>query len=134
MEFSTEKNREVQFIYQNGDSEWSLVTPLGTNLYRLELSSVLEEVHYHDIVEAELQNDGTLRFIRLVTPSGLKTMSCMLPRSRMESPKLASFLNRVIAVGGFWERLFGGVLILNLPSAEYDLMVGEFESLFDQDQ
>jgi hypothetical protein len=37
-----------------------------------------------------------------------------------------------MAVGGNWERIFGGVLLLHLPPAEYDLLVGEFNNLFNQ--
>ena len=133
MEFSTEQQREVQMTFQNGDSEKLLVTPLGSNLYRLEWTSISGEASYHDVVEAELQTGGTLRFIRLLTPSGLKTVSCFLSRSQIESPKLTAFLDKVVAVGGNWERLFGGFLILNLPPEEHDLIVAQFESLFCED-
>lgn len=134
MEFSAEQEHEVQMIYQNGDSEGLLVTLVGRNLYRLESSSFFDEAHYHDVVEAEPQPNGTLRFIRLVTPSGLKTMSCILPRFQTESPKLTLFLDEVMAVGGHWERIFGGVLILSLPPAEHDRIVAKLENLFREVQ
>jgi hypothetical protein len=100
----------------------------------MECTSIIGEATYHDIIEAELQTDGTLRFIRLLMPSGLKTVSCILSHSRIESPKLTLFLNKVAAVGGYWEKLFGGGLILNLPPAEHDRMIGEFESLFSEER
>jgi len=122
---------EVRMSFHD-DEETLLVTPMGSSLYRMEESSALGEVSYHDVIEAELQTDGTLRFQRIFTPSGLKTVSWILSQTLVESPALSVLLERVMAVGGFWERLFGGVLILHLPPTEHDLIVGEFNSLFNQ--
>jgi hypothetical protein len=127
---SSEQPREVQMTFQDGDSEGLLVTPLGPNLYRLEESSVFGEASYHDVVETEAQTDRTLRFMRVLTPSGLKTVSRILPQAKFESPALSALLDKVMAVGGNWERIFGGVILLHLPPAEQDLIVGEFNSLF----
>jgi hypothetical protein len=79
--------------FQDGSSERLLVTPLAPNLYRLEDSPVLGKASYHDIVETEPQTDGTIRFVRVVTPSGLKTVSWIVPKVQIESPALAALLD-----------------------------------------
>jgi hypothetical protein len=122
---------EVRMSFQD-DEETLLVTPMGPNLYRMEESSVLGEVSYHDVIEAELQTDGTVRFLRVLTPSGLTTVSWILSQTLLESPALSALLEKVMAVGGNWERIFGGVLLLHLPPTEHDLIVGEFNNLFNQ--
>src|SRR5579864_1362120 len=111
-------------------TEKLLVTPVGPNLYCLEQSSVLGEMKYHDIIEAEPQADGVLRFLRVVTPSGLKTVSWLLPESRFASKSLLVLLDRVVAVGGNWERIFGGFLILHLPPIEESSILSAFNALF----
>jgi hypothetical protein len=127
-----EQRCEVRMSFRDGDSETLLVTPIGPNLCRMEESSVLGEVSYHDVIEAELQTDGTVRFLRLLTPSGLTTVSWILPQNQVESPALSVLLEKVMAAGGNWERIFGGILLLHLPPAESDRLVGEFNDLFDQ--
>jgi hypothetical protein len=113
-----EKPRAAQITLGDGDTEELLVTPVGPNLYRLEESSLLGEVQYHDVIEAETLSDGGLRLVRVATPSGLKTASWVLPENVFESPVLKGLLDRVMAVGGNWERTFGGVLTLHLPPVE----------------
>jgi hypothetical protein len=122
---------EVRITFQD-DSETLLVTPTGPNLYRMEESSALGEVSYHDIIETEPHGDGGVRFLRVVTPSELKTTSWMIPQIVAESPSLSTLLDRVMAVGGNWERIFGGCLIVHLTPAEHDALIPEFNKLFDQ--
>jgi hypothetical protein len=126
----SEPPHEVQLSFQNGDSETLLVTPMGQNLYRLEESSALGEASYHDVIEGELQADGTVRFIRIYASSGLKTVSWVLSQSLIECPDMTILLGKVMAAGGNWERIFGGVLILHLPPAAHDSLVKEFDALF----
>jgi hypothetical protein len=85
---------EVRMSFQDGDSETLLVTPLGPNLYRIEESSVLGEVSYHDVIEADLQTDGTVRFLRVVTPSGLTTVSWILRKLRLNPQPCLFFWTR----------------------------------------
>jgi hypothetical protein len=127
-----EQPPEVEITFHNESSETLLVTPIGENLYRMEETSVLGEVRYHDIIETELQDDGSLRFLRVATPSELKTTSWLISRALAESQSLSLWLDRVMASGGNWERIFGGYLIVHLPPAVYDVLIREFDSLFDQ--
>jgi hypothetical protein len=128
-----EKPCELRITFQDeyASTEALLVTPVGQNLYRAEERSILGEVSYHDIIETELLGDGTVRFLRVVTPSELKTESWIISQACAESPRLSTLLDRVMAVGGNWERIFGGFLIVHLPPAEYDVLIPEFNSLLE---
>ena len=127
-----DKPCEVRITFDEfASTEMLLVTPVGQNLYRAEESSCLGEVCYHDIIETEPQGDGSVRFSRVVTPSELKTVSWMISQACAESPRLSTLLDRVMAVGGNWERIFGGCLIVHLPPPEYDVLAPEFKSLFE---
>lgn len=95
-----EESRELRVSFQNGDSETLLVTPLGENLYRLEESSALGEASYHDVIKAELQVDGTARFMCIHAYSGLKTVSWVLSQALIESSRMTFLLNKVMASGG----------------------------------
>jgi hypothetical protein len=37
-----------------------------------------------------------------------------------------------MAVGGYWERIFSGCLIVHLPLAEHDMLIPEFTKLFEK--
>ncbi len=114
----------------DGDSEELLVTEVDFNLYRLEESSLFGEVNYHDIIETELESDGTLRLLRVVASSGLKTVGWIAADAQLNSPGLKLLLDKVMNVGGNWERTFGGVLTIHLPPATADAIIGEFNSFF----
>jgi hypothetical protein len=127
----------MTFQHDFGDSsiaciEELLVMPSEPSMYRLEEIAVFGGVNYHDIVEAKPQHDGTLRFIRVLAPCELKTECWGLRDSDFESPALTAFLEKVLTVGGNWERKFGGLLFLHLPSTEHDLIVRELKDLVNQ--
>lgn len=130
----SEQACEARIIFDNNSAttETLLVTPIGQNLYRMEESSVFGEVSYHDIIETEPQDNGSLRFLAVHTRSELRTTSWVVSRSLAESSNLSTLLVRVIAVGGHWERIFGGWLIVHLPPAENDALISDFNRLFDQ--
>ena len=128
----TEHAYEVLITFSNGDSEGLLVTCLGENLYRAEETSVLGEFRYHDIIEAEVQKNGALQFLRVVTPSCLKTHSTILDKPFFESPRFTAFLDKVMSVGGNWERVFEAFLILNLPPEQESALLLEFNALMNE--
>ena len=39
----------------------------------------------------------------------------MLPAELIESERITTIQDRVLALGGHWERVFGGILLLCLP-------------------
>ena len=65
---SGEQSRVAQITFSDGDYEKLLVTPVGPNLYKMEESSILGEVKYHDIIETETIAEGMLRCLRIVVP------------------------------------------------------------------
>ena len=88
----------------------------GPRQWRLLATPIMSEMAtYGDVVEGEVNSDGILVVERVVKKSGL-IRTCYAPGARfIESEAGRDFLRQVIDSGGRWERLFGGVLILNLP-------------------
>lgn len=117
-EIDSGQPRTARISFSDGHEEDLTILPIGGNKFRLEESSLLGEATYRDIIEAELQPDGSLRFLRLVAPSGLKTVSCVLSDVQFKSQRLCALLETITAAGGGWERVFGGVLILHVPTAD----------------
>ena len=56
----------------------------------------------------------------------------VLPQTLIESPALSPLLDKVMAVGGHWERIYGGILLLHLPPAEHQSIADEFNGLFNR--
>ena len=127
---STPGSRITHVEYANGDCEELLVTPVGPNLYRLEESTLFGEPKYHDVIEAETLSEGRLRFIRIAATSGLRVATWILPEAQFQSARLPALLDRIVKIGGNWERTFGGVLTVHLPPAEEGLIMDELNSLF----
>src|SRR5215469_11121555 len=125
---TAESPYEAKIIFADC-SEGLSVSSLGSNLYRLEETSFCGDARYHDIIEAEMRDDGSLRFVRVVTPSELKTSSYVLSKELSRSPLLTAFLDKVVSVGGNWETLLGGFLILHLPAEKETSMLLEFNTL-----
>jgi hypothetical protein len=93
-----------------------LLTQVGQNLYRIEETPVLiDSVSYNDIMEADLQSDGSLLFRRVVKKAEIKTFDFVLHKEVVESERFRVFLDRVKESGGRWELIFGGWLLIHLP-------------------
>ena len=100
---SSEQSRQVQMWFHDGifpRGETLMSTPAGPNLHRMEESSILGEASYQDVVETDLRADGSLRFLRVITASGLKTAAWILSQTLIESSGLSALLDGVMAVGG----------------------------------
>ena len=94
-----------------------LLTRVDHNLYSVEETPVLVScVSYKDIIEADLQPDGSLMFRRVVKKSEMQTYSCVLAKKVIDSEGFTSLLDRVTEAEGHWEILFGGFVIIHLPS------------------
>lgn len=107
--------REIS--YPDGSSEGLLVSPVGTNLYRLEESSLLGEADFGDVIEAEPTQEGGLLFKRVAVPSGMTTVNCILTPEQMQAPGLQPLLDRIMSLGGNWERALDGLLMIHLPKS-----------------
>ena len=115
-----ESPRLVHITFEDGSTEGLLLTALGSNFYRAEESSLLGEMCYKDVIQAEPQSDGSVRFLKVVTPSGLKTNSWILSKGIIESDAFRAILDSVMELGGNWEQVFGGVLLVHLPPEHAD--------------
>jgi hypothetical protein len=91
------------------------VSPVGPNCYRLEDSSFVGDVFYGDVIELVHQSDTTNAFVRVASRSGLEVRTAILTPAMLHAPGLQSFLDRIVALGGNWERAFGGFLIIHTP-------------------
>jgi hypothetical protein len=91
------------------------LTQVGTNLYRLEAVPTFSDANYHDIVEGEWIDAETLRVRRVVQTSGWQTQVYILSREVIAHGKVQQHLQRVLAMGGYWEQIFGGMLYICLP-------------------
>jgi len=104
-------------VFENGDSEWLILTKVGEGLYRLEESSFAGEAMYGDTIRADSTPNGDLIFRGLAERSALKSQSWVLSAELIESEPINAILANVIAAGGMWERAFGGVLLIHTPPA-----------------
>ncbi len=121
-------------IYSNGDSEDLLLQQLGPALFLLEESSLLGHGFYHDSFRATPNQDGSLQFDRVVTPSGLCTNTWILSQSLIESDEIRAVLSDVMALGGNWEQAFGGVLLVHLPLAAVAKIQERITAIASQDR
>ncbi len=122
-------NNRTRIVFDNGDSEDVTVTPLGSDLYRLEESSFWGEIRYLDVIRATVRDDGSLLFKEVVKPSELATESWVLSKEIMASGELRAVLDRVIALGGNWEQAFGGVLMVHVPKQSMEMIAAQIKSL-----
>ena len=118
---------EVSINYPWGVTDNSfLVTRMGNNTYRLErgpLSFLMAEDPAEiermpsllDVIEAEELANGQLRFIRVVERAALERYQFLIDKEFAGSSQLADILSHVTAIGGRWEWVFGGVLIVFVP-------------------
>ncbi len=111
------EKQNIEIVYQDGSREGLLVSFMAPNLYRLEESSLLGEGVFGDVIEAELRPDGRLQFKRVASASEMNTVSCILTPAQMSAPGLQALLERVMSLGGNWERAFDGVLLVHLPKS-----------------
>lgn len=118
--FSIRFDNPGDVVVEFPDETMSVSLPLtrvGTNLYRLDAVPYLSEAAgYADIVEAVPAENGGLRFVRVVRPSGWSTHSFVVGRTAVEEDAaLRAVLQEVLDSGGYWEAVFGGCLFICLP-------------------
>jgi hypothetical protein len=128
IEYEGNDNR-TRIVFENGDSEVLVVTPLGAGLYRLEESSFLGEVRYLDVIRATALDDRSLLFKELVPPSDLVTQTWVFSRETIASRELREILDRVMTIGGNWEQAFGGVLMVHVPKESMEAIEGQINGL-----
>jgi hypothetical protein len=108
-------DKRTLILYENGDSESLLLSPVGPDLFRLEESSLLGHGNYHDVIRASANGAGSFQFREVAARSGFQTESWILSKDLIESDEFSSILDWVISVGGNWERAFGGLILVHVP-------------------
>lgn len=110
-----ESPRSVHIIFDDGSTEDLLLTAVGPNTYRAEESSMLGVFSYKDLIAVKPRSDGSVQFLKILTPSGLKTNSWILSKGIIESEGFRVILDSVMEMGGNWEQVFGGLLLVHFP-------------------
>ena len=105
-------------VHFRAGSEQLALMRLGDNLYRLEFSRLCaKHPSFGDVIECATLPDGDLKFRRIVKRANYQRLDFVISREVAESERLAQFLEGVMALGGNWERTFGGWLVLFLPES-----------------
>jgi hypothetical protein len=105
---------ELYVTFPDG-RELLYMTPLGDNQYRLEVTSIGGHLRYGDTIEVGLpRSDGAVPYRRIIKRSGLRTQCFVLSKKLMESPGMRDFAKQIEALGGHWEGIAGGVLIVHV--------------------
>jgi len=124
---------DVSLEFPSGAAD-VLVTPLGADRYRLEedpfcfayvqVESARELARlprYADEFEALTVRHHELRFVKVVKRARLKRFQFLVSPATVASPQFARVLSRVEDLNGYWERVFGGVVIIYVPrNSGYD--------------
>jgi len=106
---------ELYVTFPDG-RELLYMTPLGENQYRLEVTSIGGHLRYGDTIEVgPPRSDGAVPYRRIIRRSGLRTQCFVLSKKLMESPGMQDFAQQIEALGGHWEGIAGGVLIVHIP-------------------
>ena len=106
---------ELYVTFPDG-RELLYMTPLGNNQYRLEVTSIGGHLRYGDTIEVGPPvSDGAVPYRRIIRRSGLRVQSFVISKKVMESPGMQDFARQIEALGGHWEGIAGGVLVIHLP-------------------
>ncbi len=114
----------VEFPDEDGDTEHLIVTDLGAGRFRLEESPVFSDfAGWGDVVACSRGDDGRLICREVVQPSGFHRVYSVTNHEYLQSRNWAELKPRIIAAGGVWQQVFGGILILHYPKGK----IAEFE-------
>ena len=128
----------VQLYCDDDTNETLTVTPLGSDLYRLEESPWMlgEFCDFGDVIEAKILSEKecapvaefALQFIRVVRRHELTRLNYVFTRKVAESPELQTVLDQVVEWGGHWEQEAVGVLILHVPLTTVEKVQASLEA------
>ncbi len=123
---------------EEGIEETVDVIPLGANDYRLGSTLLTlgdekgDRLYVGDVIEAEAQENGVLRFCRVVERSTWHHWDWLLPQEVFESSAFKSFQRAIVANGGEWEQVWGGMFIAHLPQGSAFDLEAEFKNVLLQ--
>jgi hypothetical protein len=114
----------IEFPDAEGDTEALIVTDLGDGMFRLEESPVFSGfAGWSDVMLCSRGDDGRLICQEVVQPSGLHRVCWVTNHEYLQSRNWAELKPRIMAAGGVWQQVFGGILILHYPKEK----IAEFE-------
>lgn len=106
-------------MFDQDDLEYSLVeaTEVAPGRYRLHETPVLVDppLYLGDLIEAPSDAGGVCHFRRVVERSGFFVTSFLIAREVAESWEIVKLAERIEALGGRTERIFGGLIVIHLP-------------------
>ncbi len=70
---------------------------------------------YKDIIQAKKQEDGSLLFEKVVELSGRNNYCYLLSKKFYETSEFEELLKKIEKSDGYWEQVFGGILVVSLP-------------------
>lgn len=114
----------VAIEYPGIGEDDGVVSPLGEDRFRLEhipfhhiwcLEDDPSLPDYHDVIQSEKVDEKTIRFEQVVERAHFRKGVFMLSKEQAASEYLENALSKVGALGGHWERWFGGLLFIYLP-------------------
>lgn len=122
------------FIQLEGGDDWSVefpednitmsldLEPVGPTLYRIvTVPLMIESPRFGDVIEVEQKGDRELRFLRVVEQGDWRIFDFLISEEMAGSERVKRVCEKVILLGGHYERVFGGILLLCLPPAsDYD--------------
>jgi Domain of unknown function (DUF4265) len=89
---------------------------VSSDIYRVRsVPFISESVSFGDLVRVEELEDGTLRVLKVVERANWQVFECALPKVLANAPQTLRFCKSVEDAGGYWEQVFGGMLIVCLP-------------------
>jgi len=92
------------------------VTEFGEHLVRLEaIPFMTEAANFRDIIEVKRRTDGALEFMRVVERSNWRIFTFFLSPEEAESTQTQECCSRLWSMGCYWERDFGGCLLVGVP-------------------
>ena len=109
----------IALSFADGITESIPLTHVEGNQYRVEFSSMLANprVFYGDVIEINPTGENSADFVRIVKRSGFLVSCRLVGQKTVESPLFQGLLDKIMRLGGNYERAFGGVLIVHLPAA-----------------
>lgn len=100
------------------------VTHLGSDRFRIDdplIAVAFPALQFHDIIKATRDTEGNLVVQRRIEKSGFHAYEYVLSEGWHERESVQGVLDKVRSLGGQWCGVFGGILIICLPSAsDYD--------------
>jgi hypothetical protein len=96
------------------------VTPLGDNRYRAEESAMSlgeseQIIRYGDIIELEPTSAQEALFLRVAESSPYQSCTYVVSTGLIFTDEFREFEARLVSVGGHYEVVFGGLLIVHVP-------------------